>query len=139
MGKWGTTGLGTRPAWSDSKGKIQSERSDFIAPAGWKWDILDDELGWKLKPELSVAIEPDEGLSEWQQDAFEWQSRRTFQNWPDQMAKSTWFDSVINSTCKSLGGILICYFLTVCFSIHAHTHDAHRKGMRSSPMARMSK
>lgn len=98
LGKWGTTGLGTRPGWSDNRGKIRIEKSDFIAPAGWQWDNPSDDKGWEIKPELSVAFEPDEGLNEWQQDAFEQQTRRTFQSWPDQMIKSTWFDTVIKST-----------------------------------------
>ena len=135
MGSWGTTGLGTRPGWSDTRGKIRIERSDFIAPAGWQWDILDDEQGWEIKPELSVAFEPDEGLNEWQQDAFEQQTRRTFQNWPDQMIKSTWFDSVINSMCKWSERHLSIFTLSPSLSLHVHVFS---KEMKSSPKTRLS-
>ena len=93
------------------------EKSDFIAPAGWQWDNLDEEQGWEIKPELSVVFEPDEGHSQWQQEAFEHLSRETLQNWPHQITKSTWLDSVIKLTHKFSHGILIyvVFFLFVFF------------------------
>ena len=76
---------------------MRIEKSDFIAPPGWQWDNPNDDQGWEIRRELSVAFELEEGLNEWQQDIFEQQTRGVFQNWPDEMDKSTWFDAVITS------------------------------------------
>lgn len=88
FGHWGTTGL-TKPNWSDSKGKIKQPREAFDPPpSGWRWDG-----NWEIKPELSIAFEPDEGLDEWTEDVFENQTRYPLSNWPDE-STSFWTDIV---------------------------------------------
>ena len=94
------------------------EKCDFIAPAGWQWEIPNEEQGWKIKLELSVAVEPNEGHSEWEQEVFEYQSRETFQNWPHQITESTWFDSVFKFNSQVLSWYFdMCCFFRFVFSI----------------------
>ena len=88
FGRWGTTGLATKPAWSDSRGKIKQPQDAFVEPPGWKW-----EGAWEKSPELSIAFEPDEGLDEWTEDVYENQSRYPLAHWPDQTL-SFWTDIV---------------------------------------------
>jgi hypothetical protein len=91
LGKWGTTAL-MRPNWSDAKGKIEQPKVAFEPPPdGWVWDG-----DWKIKPELSVAFEPDEGLNEWTEDVYEHQMRRPFSGWPADSSHSSWFTVVSN-------------------------------------------
>ena len=79
-----------RPDWSDATGKIRQPIEDFDPPpAGWRWDG-----NWEVRPELSMAFEPDEGLDEWQEDIFEHQTRKPFSGWPQDIAKSSWYDVV---------------------------------------------
>lgn len=89
LGRWGTTAL-MRPNWSDGKGKIVQPKEAFDPPpAGWIWDSE-----WEVKPELSIAYEPDEGLNEWTEDIYEHQTRRPFSNWPADISHSSWFNVV---------------------------------------------
>lgn len=94
FGRWGTTGLATKPHWSDGRGKIRQPQEAFEPPpAGWKW-----HGGWEKSPELSIAFEPDEGLDEWTEDVYENQSRYPLANWPDQTL-SFWTDIVSLHYC----------------------------------------
>ena len=79
-----------RPNWSDGKGKIVQPKDAFDPPPiGWVWDGE-----WEVKPELSIAYEPDEGLNEWAEDIYEHQTRRPFSSWPADMSQSSWFNVV---------------------------------------------
>lgn len=89
LGKWGTTAL-MRPAWSDAKGKIPQPQEAFEPPpAGWSWSG-----NWEVRPELSIAYEPDDGLNEWTEDIYEHQYRRPFSSWPADESASSWYDVV---------------------------------------------
>ena len=97
FGHWGTTGLGVKPNWSDARGKIRQPREDFDPPpSGWRWDG-----DWEVKPELSIAFEPDEGLDEWTEDIYENQTRYPLSNWPDE-STSFWTDIVSRCLCVSV-------------------------------------
>lgn len=46
FGKWGTTGLLTRPKYSDVTGKIKVKQEYFLPPKSWEW-----EADWFIDPE----------------------------------------------------------------------------------------
>ena len=101
-----TVSLLSRPPWSDSMGKIELQKKDFVPPPGWHWETPNDDDAWMIKPELSANSEPDDGHDEWLEEVFECQSRRAFRNWPSHMSKSTWIDSVFRLRCKCLQGTM---------------------------------
>ena len=88
FGRWGTVGL-SKPSWSDAGGKIRQPKEAFDPPPlGWRWDG-----DWEIRPDLSVAFEPDKGFDEWTEEIFENQNRHHLTNWSDESI-SFWTDSV---------------------------------------------
>ncbi|XP_031416619.1 myoferlin isoform X1 [Clupea harengus] len=76
FGKWGTTGLLTRPKYSDVTGKIKVKQEYFLPPKSWEW-----EADWFIDPERSLLTEADAGHTEFLDEVFENETRLPGRDW----------------------------------------------------------
>ncbi|KAF5404171.1 hypothetical protein PHET_02557 [Paragonimus heterotremus] len=77
MGTWVTTKPPlTRPAWSDTTGRLELVKESFTLPPGWKWDG-----DWFINPELSVLYEKDSGHTTFVEDLFYNEFRTPTTSW----------------------------------------------------------
>jgi hypothetical protein len=84
----GALGWGSEK-WSDAKGKVKLDKQkDFELPFGLEWEWSD----WSTIRELSTTCSPDEGLSRWDEEIFQYQGRWPFTHWPPE-TKCKWKDT----------------------------------------------
>ncbi|KAA3681768.1 myoferlin [Paragonimus westermani] len=77
MGTWVTTRPPlTRPAWSDTTGRLELVKETFTLPPGWQWDG-----DWFIDPELSVLYEKDSGHTSFVEDLFYNEFRTPTTSW----------------------------------------------------------
>ncbi|XP_025096654.1 myoferlin-like isoform X4 [Pomacea canaliculata] len=71
LGTWTNKGpTMTRPKWSDSQGKMELPKEQFVPPPGWRWDSE-----WYVSPELSMLYDKDAGHNVFVEDLYECHSR----------------------------------------------------------------
>ncbi|KAF8570721.1 hypothetical protein P879_06268 [Paragonimus westermani] len=66
----------TRPAWSDSTGKIEMKKESFQPPPGWKWDG-----DWFVNLEKSVLYKEDAGKSSFIEELYYNEARTPTTTW----------------------------------------------------------
>lgn len=66
----------TRPAWSDSAGRVELKKDVIKPPTGWNWDG-----DWYISPELSLFFDKDAGLSQYLEDIYVCEMRIAGGNW----------------------------------------------------------
>ncbi|CAH8518402.1 unnamed protein product, partial [Dicrocoelium dendriticum] len=77
VGKWVTKRPPlTRPAWSDSTGKIELKKENFYPPEGWQWDG-----DWFLDPEMSVTYQNDTGKTVYIEEVYYNEARTPTTSW----------------------------------------------------------